>query len=94
MKKTSIYQFPQKLERYYVTCCIVTLELIYLVCSGAIKYNVIIEMIPILMTTSMPDEQNKYPSCKDFFSELLQTDVNTLDPKKVNGLHDSWPQTR
>ena len=64
MKKSSIYQFFWKLERYYVACQVVTSELVHLVRPGNAEHNVIINVtvktVPILMTTSTPAEQNEH----------------------------------
>jgi len=98
MKKSSIYRFFRKLERYYVACRVVTSELVHLVRSGNAERNVTVditvETVPILTTTSTPLEQNEYPTCEDFFMERFQIDVNTLDRKKLSSLCSSWPKGR
>jgi hypothetical protein len=93
MKKSPIYRFFRKLERYYVACRTVTLEVVHLVRSNfAIK--IIVATVPILTTTSTPAEQNEYPTCDEFFTKCLKIDVKTLDPKKVDSLRESWLKSR
>ena len=91
MKKSSIYRFLRKLERYYVTCRIITSELVSLVRSGS-ELNVKVETVPILTTISTPAKENEYPTFEDFFTQRMRVDLSMLDPKKVGGLRDSWPQ--
>ena len=58
MVRSSIYQFLQKLSRYYTACHNVTSKLITLICLGA-KSDITVETILILTTTSTPANKNK-----------------------------------
>jgi hypothetical protein len=101
MKKSSIYRFFRKLERYYVACRIVTSEVVHLVRHN-FAINITVATVPILKTTSMPAEQNnsshvgysEYPTCEEFFMERFKIDVNTLHRKKLDSLRGSWSKSR
>jgi len=46
------------------------------------------------MTTSMPADENEYPSFESYFEQCVRADVKSLDPKKVDRLLDKWPRDR
>ena len=93
MKKSSIYRFFRKLERYYIACRTVTSEIVHLVRNN-LAINITVATVPILKTTSTPAEQNEYPSCEEFFKDRLDTDMETLNKKKLGSLSVSWSKGR
>ena len=93
MKKSSIYRFVRKLSRYYVSCGVITSQLVALVRSGA-GVTIKVETVPISITTSTPAMENEYPSLESFLKQRMQMDVKSLDSQKVGRLCDSWPYDR
>ena len=93
MNKSSIYRFIRKLSRYYISCGVITSELVALVRSGA-GVSIKVETVPVSITSSTPAKENEYPSLESFLKQRMQMDVNSLDSQKVDRLRDSWPHDR
>jgi hypothetical protein len=93
MKKSSIYRFFRKLQRYFVACRIVTSEVVDLVRSN-VAIDITVATVPFSNTTSTPAEQNEYLTCEDFFMDRIKVDVNKLEKKKLDRLRNTWSKSR
>jgi OTT_1508-like deaminase len=91
MKKSPIYRFLRKLNRYAVACRIIVSELVQLVRLG-VGLHITVAEVPVSATTSTPMNENEYPSFEQFLQERVRTGAK-LDSSKINRLRDTWTRS-
>jgi OTT_1508-like deaminase len=93
-RKNPVYCFIRKISRYSTACSIIVQELAFLYRSGT-SLDIRFEAVPISDDTrSTPAKEGEYETLGDFLSGCLNTNLQTLEPDKIDGLQKSWSHTR